>query len=261
MINKNNKKMYSKERPIIVVSSLLPGEGCQDIHSNASTIDELRRDICAQTNISMNDLAKLQIQDQDGNALTSVPLFEACANVNSELDPNFDHLVNNFKNNAGGSEYLCVMLSQPAKNFASGSKLDLAIEGLKQRNLVDDFIAEFKIVPQLASCRQVTEFINRQQYKNSIQKNAEKKADVATQIGEMRKAIEDMASTVAQSVTLSQQAATKAASDASEIRKMIANRYNGNNGCNNGFPEVELKSSLSSSARAAMAQRVREMND
>ena len=80
--------------------------------SKAETVDELRRDIVSNSDISHSDLQSLAMNTDGGRLSLKVPLFESSANVENEYDAKFDEVLNAFNSNPNDPRILCVTLTE-----------------------------------------------------------------------------------------------------------------------------------------------------
>lgn len=169
--------MYTKPRPVIIQGNMFSGEGYIVINTKAETVDELRRDIVSNSDISHSDLQSLAMNTDGGRLSLKVPLFESLANVENEYDAKFDEVLNAFNTNPNDPRILCVTLTESAKNFASGSRpnifsasnirpmvqkldtIDNCIEAIETQGLYKSFKEEFGIAPEEASLSTLQGFL------------------------------------------------------------------------------------------------------
>lgn len=168
--------MYTKPRPIIVQGNMFSGEGYIVINSKAETVEELRRDIVSNSDISHSDLQSLAMNTDGGRLSLKVPLFESSANVENEYDAKFDEVLSAFNTNPNDPRILCVTLTESAKNFASGSRpeifcassrpmvqplttIDNCIEAIESQGLYKAFKDSFGIAPEEASLATLQGFL------------------------------------------------------------------------------------------------------
>lgn len=168
--------MYTKPRPVIIQGNMFSGEGYIVINTKAETVDELRRDIVSNSDISHSDLQSLAMNTDGGRLSLKVPLFESSANVENEYDAKFDEVLNAFNSNPNDPRILCVTLTESAKNFASGSRpvfttqssrpmvqkldtIDNCIEAIETQGLYKSFKEAFGIAPEEASLSTLQGFL------------------------------------------------------------------------------------------------------
>lgn len=168
--------MYTKPRPVIIQGNMFSGEGYIVINTKAETVDELRRDIVSNSDISHSDLQSLAMNTDGGRLSLKVPLFESSANVENEYDAKFDEVLNAFNTNPNDPRILCVTLTESAKNFASGSRpnifvaqsrpmvqkldtIDNCIEAIETQGLYKPFKETFGIAPEEASLSTLQGFL------------------------------------------------------------------------------------------------------
>jgi hypothetical protein len=155
---------------------MFSGEGYIVINTKAETVDELRRDIVSNSDISHSDLQSLAMNTDGGRLSLKVPLFESSANVENEYDAKFDEVLNAFNTNPNDPRILCVTLTESAKNFASGSRpnifvaqsrpmvqkldtIDNCIEAIETQGLYKSFKETFGIAPEEASLSTLQGFL------------------------------------------------------------------------------------------------------
>jgi len=189
--------MYTKPRPVIIQGNMFSGEGYIVINTKAETVDELRRDIVSNSDISHSDLQSLAMNTDGGRLSLKVPLFESSANVENEYDVKFDEVLNAFNSNPNDPRILCVTLTESAKNFASGSRpnifvaqssrpmvqkldtIDNCIDAIETQGLYKSFKETFGIAPEEASLSTLQGFLfNEHNAKvQELQKKPEKTFD------------------------------------------------------------------------------------
>lgn len=162
-------------RPIIISCNKLPGTGYLVLeNSSASTLDELKRDIVANSGLSLTDLSQFKFSTATHGDLTSeVPLFETTAGINDPNSPEIENIRNYFFSGTeeaiNDERILCVNLTESAKLFNSGSDSATVdtIEGccnwIIEHKCVDDFASKTGVQPEAAGLRQLRQYICNKQ--------------------------------------------------------------------------------------------------
>ena len=175
-INLTHRTMFTKSdgtaagRPIIISCNKLPGTGYLVLeNSSASTLDELKRDIVANSGLSLTDLGQFKFSTATHGDLThEVPLFETNAGVNDPNSPEVDNIKNYFFSGTeeaiNDERILCVNLTESAKLFNSGvDTIESCCNWIIEHKCVDDFVAKTGAQPEAAGLRQLRQYICNKQ--------------------------------------------------------------------------------------------------
>lgn len=153
-------------RPIIISCNKLPGTGYIVLeNSSASTLDELKRDIVANSGLSLTDLGQFKFSTATHGDLTyEVPLFETNAGVNDPNSPEVERIRDYFFSGTeeaiNDERILCVNLTESAKLFNSGvDTVESCCNWIIEHRLVDDFVSKVGMQPEAAGLRQLRAYI------------------------------------------------------------------------------------------------------
>lgn len=154
---------HATRRPILVQCNKLPNGGFKTLLTSASTLSEFRRDIIQNTPLTNTELTKFMFV-LNGEQLTEssvIPLFNSCAGVTNPADPKVQVLINKFRTDPTAEEFLAISMAETAKNTASGSSIAESCKFLEENGIVDEFVAEFGIEPELASAKTLDAYVSK----------------------------------------------------------------------------------------------------